>query len=617
MAIEAPEGVQGLFLVLTGERWPTANEDALREVGNAWGTAGDRLESELAPYMVQVVQHIRASFTGKSAIRFADMMAPYVVGEPQYIPQAAAQFQQMKKVLLDAATLVEYVKIISIEELILLIAQIAWVIAMAFWTDGASLTWLAARMAIVRFLLRSWWGRQILQIVLAELFGIAFQDALDVLTQAIQFAKHTRTSWDVKATFSAIEVGAVGGALSLPFSAVSHLLSRKLTSGLTRLLGRGVDVTTVQPVVVRAVNGAARNLGKDAPLPQAAKAVTENLFKAADKPLRIRLTQIGVPAIISMTEEGLHEAITEGVVMAANGQGFQFNPYSFTSGMAGSIAGQTGHGIGTMLAMPKPVREGYGALGDGDGDGGSSDEGGGPSGSVLDDDRRPLLAGGTSGGDPFGDGDSLFGDSHDDTSTLASAPPSSSGPPPVPPKDTGTRTGPAPAVSANGSPPSSHGQETAPPVPAKDTGTRTGQNGVPSRTGTSPTPSRSGADTTSRSSATPPSRANGGATTSSTPLPPSRERTAETEATTPPQRTSSAGTQGTKPAAAESADSPSNRTSSGEGTPVTRSPARENQGGQETTPSRNPIRRDARSSATPPSTARGGRLDAACEGRSG
>src|SRR3569833_119547 len=346
MAIEAPEGVQGLFLVLPGERWPTANEDALREVGNAWGTAGDRLESELAPYMVQVVQHIRASFTGKSAIRFADMMAPYVVDEPQYIPQAAAQFQQMKKFLLDAATQVEYVKIISIEELILLIAQLAWAIAMAFWTDGASLTWLAGRMAIVRFLLKTWWGRLILQFVLAELFGIAFQLALDVLTQAIQFATHTRAEWDVKATLSAVEVGAVGGALTLPISAASHFLSSKLTKGLTRVLSRDINVTTLQPVVVRAVNEAARNLGKNTPIREVAKNVTENLFRAADRPLRIRLVEIGVPAIIEMVEEGLHEALTEGVVMAANGQGFLFFLFTFASGVASRFAGLAGLGFG-------------------------------------------------------------------------------------------------------------------------------------------------------------------------------------------------------------------------------------------------------------------------------
>lgn len=469
MAIEVPTAVQDLFLVLTGEKWPTANEDRLREVGNTWGSAGDQLRDDLGPLLVKAVHNIRDNFTGKAAIKFADMMAPYVVDPPQYIPQAAAQFQQLKKFLLDAATQVEYVKIISIEELILLIAQIAWAIANAFWTDGASMTWLAARMAIVRFLLKTLWGRLILQFVIAEIFGIAFQLALDVLTQAIQFAKGTRDSWDVKATIGAVEVGAVGGLLSLPFSSVSHFLSHKLTSGLTKILGRDISVTTLQPVVVRAVNGAARNLGANTPISKVAKEVTENLFRAADKPLRVRLAQIGVPAIIEMVEEGLHEAITEGTVMAMNGQGFTFNPYSFTSGVASSIASQVGHGIGKSLAAPTPTRLGYVELGDGSVDG--TDEG---------DERRPLLAGensGTSDAGSFDDGASLAGRSDDGPTTVARSPASpASSPPPVPPKDTDPRTG---------------------------------QNGIPSRTATSSTPGRpstSGAGGPNpRSTTTPPS----------------------------------------------------------------------------------------------------------------
>ncbi|MFB9835384.1 WXG100-like domain-containing protein, partial [Actinoallomurus acaciae] len=587
MAIEVPEGVQGLFLVLTGEKWPTANEDALREVGNAWGTAGDRLENELAPYMLQAVQKIRANFTGKSAIKFADMMAPYVVDQPRYIPQAAAQFQQLKKFLLDAATQVEYVKIISIEELVLLIAQIAWAIAMAFWTDGASMTWLAARMAIVRFLLKTWWGRLVLQFILAELFGIAFQVALDVLTQAIQFAKGTRTSWDVHATISAVEVGAIGGLLSLPFSAIGHFLSHQLTNGLTRLLGREVSATTLQPVVVRAVNGAARNLGKDTPIPKAAKSITENLFRAADKPLRIRLTEIGVPAIIEMTEEGLHEAITEGVVMAANGQGFQFNPFSFTSGVASSIATQSGHGIGGRLAGPKPVREGYTALGDG----GHGDEG---------DDRAPSPAGDISDTDSFADDAPLLGHFDEDTTTAVSTPatspassppstrPSSPSPgdgtsrnttqPPAsttPPRDTGSRSDSATGVSRNGSSPT-RASQTSP----RDTGSRTGPATGVSRNGSSSTrdsqarPPVSPEDTPSRT----------GLTSPATSVPSSRERTSTDASESTAATRSSTGTPG--------------------------SFTREDQGGQKTTSStssassRDPFREGGRSATTPPSTTR-------------
>ncbi len=523
MAIEVPEGVQGLFLVLTGEKWPTANEDALREVGNAWGTTSDRLQNELRPFLIQVVQNIRANFTGKSAIRFADMMAPYASEPPYYIPQAAEQFQQLKKFLLDAATQVEYVKIISIEELILLIAQIAWAIAMAFWTDGASMTWLAARMAIVRFLLQSWWGRLILQFALAELFGIAFQLALDVLTQAIQFAKHTRTSWDVQATISAVEVGAVGGLLSLPFSAISHFVSTKLTKVLSKVLSRDISVTTIQPVVVRAVNGAVHDLEKE-PVSTVAKNITEGMIKAADKPLRLRLVGIGVPAIIEMAEEGLHEAITEGVVMAANGQGFQFNPFSFTSGMAGSIAGQIGHGAGHMLAAPKPVREGYQRLSDGD----SSDET-----TSSDSDEKTLVSDTASTvstvSDPFGDEHAV--DVTDDESAplinRSSSTSSTETGTPAPGRRSATANGSSTTVSSNGTVSNGTGSSNG-----------TGRTDT-SRTDVSRSGSARGDSTSASRSATPP------------PVPSKRSSESETAPAVPPKDTrytpsaTSRGTNGT------------------------------------------------------------------------
>ena len=612
MAIEVPGPVQGIFLVLTGERWPTANEDHLREVGNAWGTASERLENELGPYMLQVVQRIRENFTGKSAIKFADMMAPYVADPPKYIPQAAEQFQQLKKFLLDASTQVEYVKIISIEELILLIAQIAWAIAMAFWTDGASMTWLAGRMAIVRFLLKTWWGRLILQFVLAELFGIAFQLALDVLTQAIQFAKHTRTEWDVKATISAVEVGAVGGALSLPFSAASHFLSSKLTKGLTRVLSRDINVTTLQPVVVRAVNEAARNLGKNTPIREVAKNVTENLFRAADRPLRIRLVEIGVPAIIEMVEEGLHEAITEGVVMAANGQGFQFNPFSFTSGVASSIAGQAGHGIGTALKVPKPVREGYTRLGDGDGNGGRT--------------GSPAVNAAGSSSD-VGDTGSLtsFGDEESETAPLIS-PSARSDSAAMNPSSRGASSS---ADSArNGSSSANRGSDTTPPpTPPKDrtsaSTTVSRGNGSTSSTSSPPvTPSRSTTEGNGRSgtsSTTPTSASRRPGTNerpaesgSSTPVPSSsRGRTGDAVSPSTPAR--SGGRTGESATASSNAGASGNRptgtSSTNESTPPTRSSSAtpksgENEGAvrRDGTSSNNPFRDRGRSATTPPDT---------------
>jgi hypothetical protein len=407
MAMEVPEGVRWLFLVLTGEKWPSVNEDSLRQTANAWGIAGDRVRNEAGPYLLRVVQDIRENFSGKSKLKFAETMGPYVADPPSYLPQAAQQFEDLQKFLDEAATQVEYVKLISIEEPVLLIAQIVWAIAAAYWTAGASMVWLAARITVVRFLLQRLWGRLLLQFAMAELFGIGFQMALDVLTQAIQFAKGTRTKWDTRSTLMSVEVGAMGGALSIPFSLIAHFASEKLTALFSKLLGQKVNIAELQPFVVRAVNEAAQELGhvpmsalgKNA-TGDIAKHIVDGLIKGADKPLRVRLVQIGIPVLIELSEEGLHEAITEGLVMLANGQGFQFNPYSFTSGVAGGLAGKIGHGIGTHLAGPRPQAHGYTQLPD--------DAKTDPKTDATDEDTLPLLPTGptlindNSGGEKFG-----------------------------------------------------------------------------------------------------------------------------------------------------------------------------------------------------------------------
>jgi hypothetical protein len=356
MAIEVPAGVQKLFLVLTGEQWPTANEDHLREVALAWGTAGDRLQSELLPDLVRAVQEIRMNFTGKSAIKFADMMGPYATDPPYYIPEAAKQFQGFKEFLDDAAAQVEYTKLITIEEIVLLILQIAWAIAMAYWSAGASMTWLAARFAIVRTLLASWWGRLLLQFAMAQLFGIGFQVALDVLTQAVQFAKGTRTKWDARATVMAVEVGAVGGVLALPFSAISHWLAHKVSAALVKHLPEDMS-GAMRQVVVRAVNTVIGKFGANTPISTLtkdgaktmARDITTEVFKNASRPTRVVLTHAG----FEIVEEGVHEVITEGVVKAINGQGFTPSGFSMTSGMAGGIAGKLGEGAGHLLTAPR------------------------------------------------------------------------------------------------------------------------------------------------------------------------------------------------------------------------------------------------------------------------
>src|SRR5262249_44389016 len=241
MSMHVPEEVRGLFLVLTGEEWPTADEDKLLLRGRAWGKAATRVQNELEPQIAHAVNTIRLTFDGRAEQGFAETMAPYTVDKPHYIQSATEQFRQLETFLEDTSVQVEYVKLISIISLIELLAEIAWAIAAAPFTGGASMTWLAGVKEIVKYLMKRWWGRLIMRIVQAEVMGIVFQTAMDALVQAIQIAEGRRKSWDANLTIQAVEVGALGGALHLPFNAIGdklgHLLREKLVHVLAKRAG--------------------------------------------------------------------------------------------------------------------------------------------------------------------------------------------------------------------------------------------------------------------------------------------------------------------------------------------------------------------------------------------
>jgi hypothetical protein len=305
MAMMVSDEVRTMFLVVTGEEWPDANEDKLRALADAWDQAALRLTNELSPQLQQAVAVIRATFVGEAERAFADRMAPFVEGPDNYLAVAGEQFSELAKFLRELALDVEYVKLVSILSLIALIAEIAWAIAMSFWTAGASMAWLAARFAIVRFLLRSLLGRLLMRFAQAAVFGVAFQLVIDVAAQTIQFAMGTRHQWNPKHTANAAAVGAMGAALAPPLAVVGKMVSSVATGGLDKLLGK---ITT----------------GRD-----------------WHQPVSKTVTDIGI--------ESFHETLTEALYKYATEGEFEMNPFSATSGAISGTGGALGGTIGNSL----------------------------------------------------------------------------------------------------------------------------------------------------------------------------------------------------------------------------------------------------------------------------
>jgi hypothetical protein len=302
MAMMVSPEVAKLFQVLTGEEWPDANEDHLRALAQEWAVGAQALGSQLGPGLRAAVQAIRSEFAGEAERAFAARVSPFIEGD-NYIDAAAELFKSLSDYLLKLALDVEYMKLVSIYSLIALLAEIALAIAMSPFTGGASMAWLAARMAIVRFLLRSLLGKLLLQLLQAAVFGIAFQLLIDAAAQATQFAMGTRNNWDTDKTKNAAGVGAMGAALA-PFMGG---LGKALSSGLTKFLN----------------NYFGKLFGNN-----------------WQKKLPEILTDIGT--------EAFHETLTEALYKYATEGEFDMNPYAATSGAASATGSNIGDGIGNF-----------------------------------------------------------------------------------------------------------------------------------------------------------------------------------------------------------------------------------------------------------------------------
>src|SRR6266511_3850030 len=347
MSLMVPSEVRTLFLVLTGDQWPSADEDQLFLLADAWDRAAGRLGSELGPELAEAVNKIRREFRGKAALRFADRMAPYVVEPPYYVDTAVQRFKALAALLRQTALQVQYVKYVSILSLIELLAEIAWAVAMAGPTFGGSMTWLAARIPVVRFLLERWCGQLLMRILEAQIVGIALQVGIDVAAQGLQFLTNPhKTSWDAKSTITSIEIGALGGALSLPLSALSGLLGNALGKTLVKRLGNDIDPKILENAAKHAAEKHAHEF-PTTPMAKFADAVGETIDNYAGMSVRGMWADKVGKGFAETLEESLHEYLTEGMYNVMTGKANPFgNPFGLTAGLASGLSNRLGGVLG-------------------------------------------------------------------------------------------------------------------------------------------------------------------------------------------------------------------------------------------------------------------------------
>ncbi|QVJ01482.1 hypothetical protein KGD82_26375 [Nocardiopsis eucommiae] len=233
MGMELPAELRNLFSVLTGSEWPTADETRLWELAQVYGTTADQLEVELPQLVIRIKNKVRENFDATAADFFDQSVDEFTAGQNNYLGEGTKVARGLQEYVHNAGTQVQYAKWMIIGQLVQLALEIAWAIAMAPYTFGASL----AKIPIFQAIARTVIGRVMFRLLSTLLQQMAisqfFALTLDALIQRIQIDQGNRDGWDHKLT----EDAAKGAMLDGLFGTAAVFGGSALSGQFNKLLG--------------------------------------------------------------------------------------------------------------------------------------------------------------------------------------------------------------------------------------------------------------------------------------------------------------------------------------------------------------------------------------------
>ncbi|MFI5843119.1 hypothetical protein ACIA8K_25755 [Catenuloplanes sp. NPDC051500] len=237
MAIEANDELAGFLKFLSGEDFPSANEDRLFRIAEAHATAAENIDASVALF-IDGVQAYRQGMDGGTESAFVRDMEQLVLNDPGYLGIASKYVYRMGEAYQDTATTVQYVKLMIIAALVQLFLEFLIAIAMAWFNPAAALARIALIETIFKFLYKTLLRRIIWAVVTSQIIGIALQVAMDLFVQLYQIkGAHTRKEIDLELTKVAAEIGSLGAAIGMGLGGVFNLLDRLFKNlGLDKFL---------------------------------------------------------------------------------------------------------------------------------------------------------------------------------------------------------------------------------------------------------------------------------------------------------------------------------------------------------------------------------------------
>ncbi|MFI6574177.1 hypothetical protein ACIBFB_00140 [Nocardiopsis sp. NPDC050513] len=249
MGMQIPDGLVNLFYGLTGTKWPDVDEDRLRDLSDMYETVQYILDTELPELVLLLRRKVSLTFDGRTTDYFERSLAQFTAGERDYLGEAGRLAEEIKEYAREAANQVEYAKWMIIGQLVQLALEIAWAIAMSYWTFGASLSWITlftfVRQEMIRRILNWLVWNLLSHLFVAQLFGVT----MDLLIQRIQRDEGNRDEWDRELTRMASAGAFVEGLLSAGLSfGADVFLSKRLSGALGDSVGDvSADAATPPP----------------------------------------------------------------------------------------------------------------------------------------------------------------------------------------------------------------------------------------------------------------------------------------------------------------------------------------------------------------------------------
>ncbi|QIZ37112.1 hypothetical protein [Saccharopolyspora sp. ASAGF58] len=373
-SIMVPEEVRRLFQVLTGEDMTDADEGALFAVAEMLESGAAGL-GEVRALVAELVGKVRTEFSGKAADRFADGLGIF----DGLLSSGQAGLLDLAAFVRKTSQQVRYLKLVTIYSLQLLWIEMAWAMQFAGATAGASLLWLAARMAVTRFLLTTWWGQLFMRLAMMAAGGVVFNVLPDVPAQLQMLGEKSAEKWDRTLTEQAAGMGAFSALVALPLSALGGLVSNMLTKVLVKGLGDDVDAAILEAAAKKAVAEHAELYPVSA-MAKFADAVGKSLDNYAGMSVgTMWLARFG-HSVGDAVAGSLSELFGEAFYQLLQGGPLTWNPYSLSAGGFETVFS----GVGTLAGLalrgklhpegPSPYLEGTGRGADTTTDGGGSDE---------------------------------------------------------------------------------------------------------------------------------------------------------------------------------------------------------------------------------------------------